>query len=237
MKTVFVLALTVQILALCFIHFTDRVIYQAASDFNESVRVFESREGVRRMRFSDRATQSAYDTRNPDRIVLPYLQVQMDTFDYLDRSPQRVLVIGMGGGSMGTAIRSRFPDAWIDLVDIDPVVVDVARRFMGFRPDRKMHVHVQDGAAFLQEVEKPYDVILIDAFNGIDVPQALMTREFFAAVKRAMAPQGVVSSNLVTPDRSPAYMQIVERFSQVFGPGKIVTVPDAPYNRVAFFFS
>lgn len=214
----------------------DKLIARVPSDFNDVVRVHESREGLRRMRFGDPATQSAYDTKDPQRVVLPYLRLQLTAFDYLKTPPSRILVVGMGGGSMGIACRRLFPDAFIDLVDIDPAVVDVAQRFMGFRPDPRMRVHVVDGRDFVAAVEDPYDVILIDAFNGIDPPAALITENFFRTVKAALRRGGVVASNVVSPDRSAAFWPIVERQTAVFGPGLVLDVPGGPYNRVSIFF-
>jgi len=213
----------------------ESLIASSPSDFNGVVRILEDREGVRRMRFSDSAIQSAYDPHQPERVVASYLRVSLLAFDLAKRPVSRVLVVGMGSGTMGMATRRRYPDAWIDLVDIDPVVVDFASRYMGFQPDSRMIPHVIDGLLFVDQITQPYDVIFLDAFNGIDPPPALITSSFFASIRKAVADGGVVAVNLVYRDVSPQYDAILSRLVSQLGRATVLEVPGATQNRVAFF--
>lgn len=213
----------------------EREIFAAPSDINGTVRVSENWRGVRFMRFgSDLAIQSYHDTSNPSRVVSPYVRVTLEAFRMAGRESGRVLVIGMGGGEQAMAARRLRPDAVIDLVDICPVVVRVASDFMGFRSDDRMRVHVADGLRFVADEKSVYDVVMLDAFNGVEPPQHMITREFFESVKARLAPHGVVVVNLVYRDTSSHYDGIVQRLRSVFSSVELAEVPGGAHNRVVF---
>ena len=136
---------------------------------------------------------------------------------------RRVLILGMGGGTSAAFLRRAFPEAEVDLVEIDPAVPDVARRFMGFTADPGVRVHVADGRRFLERsAGRPgttWDVIIADTYIGLSVPFHMTTREFLAAVDGALAPGGVFLVNLAAGLEQPfpkaIYRTLVERFPNV----------------------
>lgn len=212
-------------------------IFTQASPFNDVVRVTENFKGVRHLKFgTDDAVQSYYDTRNPEAVLSPYVRVTLEAFDRVVGPVRRVLVVGMGGGTQGMAARRRFPDADIDLIEVCPVVAKAAVDLLGLTLDPRMQVHVQDGLQFIEGSPHKYDLIFIDAFNGVEPPPHLITQRFFAAVKNRLAPGGVVAANVVYRDISPAYDLIVARTSAVFGAFEIAQVPGGAHNRVLFTF-
>ena len=86
---------------------------------------FEARSDVR--------NQSCVDRRRPRRLVLPYTRMLLGSL-LLIPDPETILVVGLGGGVLPKAFAELLPDARIDVVEIDPVVVAVAERFFGFAP-------------------------------------------------------------------------------------------------------
>jgi spermidine synthase len=78
-------------------------------------------------------------------------------------------------------------------------VIALARRYFGLREDARLRVVERDGRIFLRATREAYDVIMIDAYRGTFVPFHLTTREFFAIVKRKLAPGGVMVQN-VSPE-------------------------------------
>ncbi|MBI2194234.1 MAG: fused MFS/spermidine synthase [Planctomycetes bacterium] len=95
-------------------------------------------DGIRTMRFRRLGTdyeESRYDTRNPLRPVLSYTRLFFSAFLFHPQ-PKRVLMIGLGGGSVPTLVRHYFPDAVMDTVELDPMVVVAAMACFDFRPDR-----------------------------------------------------------------------------------------------------
>lgn len=147
---------------------------------------------------------------------------------------RRVLILGMGGGTSAAYLRRHFPEAEIDLVEIDPAVPEVARRFMGFTAGPGVRVHVADGRRFLERAAAgleggleggggngaaTWDVIIADTYIGLSVPFHMTTREFLAAVDGALAPGGVFLVNLAAGLEQPfpkaIYRTLLEHFPTV----------------------
>ncbi|WP_230530679.1 fused MFS/spermidine synthase [Microvirga roseola] len=120
--------------------------------------------------------------------------------------PQRILVIGAGGFTIG--LEDRFND--YTYVDIDPALRDVSEEHFLHRPLGPNKTFVPESArAFLRRNKQTYDVVVLDAFtNRINLPPDLITQEAFAAAKQALAPGGQVIMNIIT---SPTF---ADRFSR-----------------------
>jgi spermidine synthase len=113
---------------------------------------------------------------------------------------QRVLFISGGVGAGPRSFRRHYPQVHIDLVEIDPVVVELARKHFFFAPDEKLAVHVADGRNFLRRhPDLKWDAIILDAFSiGGRLPFHLMTREFLEELKAHLTPNGVVLTNFTS---------------------------------------
>ncbi len=202
------------------------VLYEKVSAYSTIV-VTEEEHGVRTLRFGKGgARQSVVKLGDPDYLALPYARVALVGLA-LSEEPRRMLVVGLGGGTLPMFLRKYYPNATIDAVDIDPEVVDVARKFFGFREDEFMNAHVGDGRRFIEKLRQPYDVIFLDAFGSDSVPARLTTQEFLQAVRRAVAPGGVVVGNLWGRSSNPLYDSMVRTYQEVFDELFILDVRDA----------
>jgi len=174
------------------------VLFQGEGDFG-TVRVVERRDGLRALHFGgSRNRQSALFPGRPLELALEYSRVGMVGLALIPPRP-RILFVGLGGGAMPMYARAVLPDARIDVVEIDPLVVEVARAYFGFTPDPAMRVHVGDGRAFIQDAPPgSWDLIVLDAFSESGIPRALATRPFLEAVLTRLAPGGIVVSNIPT---------------------------------------
>ncbi|MBI2316996.1 MAG: fused MFS/spermidine synthase [Betaproteobacteria bacterium] len=192
------------------------VIYETTSRFGAII-VTESPDGLRTLMFErDGARQSAVRLGDPDHLELPYARVAMAGLA-LCEDPRRILVVGLGGGTLPTFLRRHYPTATIDAVDIDPKVVDVAKRFFGFREDERMRAYVEDGRRFIERVAQgTYDVIFLDAFGTEAVPSHLTTQEFLRAVRRALNPRGVAVGNVWKRSSNRLYDSMVRTYREVF---------------------
>lgn len=205
-------------------------IAELRSEFNGIVKVTDNLRGYRFMRFGDdSAIQSAINRRSPHDLVIPYVRVAMAAVDFCPRFDSRVLVIGLGAGSMPMHVRRVCPSAVVDVVDIDPVVVRLAREYFAFTEDSATRVHVMDGRAFIDLVSQPYDVIYLDAFNGEDAPAHLQTKDFFNAAGRVLRPEGAVVSNVVL---NSSYNAMLATQSAAFSSVAVLDVPAGRHNRI-----
>ena len=132
-------------------------------------------------------------------------------------APRRVLIVGLGGGTLPVFLHRHHPDLLIDVVDIDPAVIIVAKQFFGFAEDARMKAHAGDGRAFVERAPRGrYDLIILDAFGSSEVPSHLTTREFLHAVRAALAPGGVVVSNIWRRGYNHLYDRMLRTHADVF---------------------
>lgn len=140
-------------------------------------------------------------------------------FDYLLMAPllraerpgdwlRSVLIVGLGSGTAAKQITQAYGPVEIDGVEIDPAIVDLGRRHFAMN-ERNLRVHVNDGRAFLGGCGRRYDWVVVDTYQGSDIPFHLITKEFFQQVRRHLTPEGVLSVNIAW--WSPEDTELLER--------------------------
>jgi spermidine synthase len=139
--------------------------------------------------------QSSIDLEDPAHLVLPYTRTMLAGV-FVQPDPQRILLIGLGGGALNRFVATAFPSAEMTTVEIDPVVLDLARDKMGYHPGLHETVVVTDGRTFLKNDLSTYDWILVDAYGGGAVPPHLKTKEFYELLRARLNPHGVVILNI-----------------------------------------
>ena len=201
------------------------VIYEKASPYNTII-VTEDRNGLRTMLFErGGGRQSVVKPGDPDHLELPYARVALAGLA-LCEEPRRILVVGLGGGTLPMFLRAHYPAATIDVAEIDPDVVDVAKKFFGFVDDELLRAYVGDGRQFIERARQAdYDVIFLDAFGAHDVPKQLTTQEFLQITRRALKPNGVVVSNVWRAASNPLYDSMVRTHQEAFEELFILDVP------------
>lgn len=105
---------------------------------------------------------------------------------------RKALVLGLGVGIVPTALARR--GIAVDVVDINPVLLDVAQRHFGFVPGG-MRIHWADARTFIRSCQPDYDVVIVDLFFGDGTPDHLLSREFFADLGRCAKEDAVVLMN------------------------------------------
>ena len=121
---------------------------------------------------------------------------------------RRVLAVGGGGFAFPKLVAAGHPGVRTDVVEIDPAVIDAARRWffldeavaLAREGGGELRVICDDGRAFLEAGAGPYDAVVLDAFVGAEPVRALATAEALRAVRRSLAPGGVCLANVVSRD-------------------------------------
>lgn len=171
--------------------------------------------GVRFLHIGGDAIQSAMRLSSPDRLELHYTRAMMG-FLLFHAQPRRVLMVGLGGGSMARFLHQAYPRAHVLALDISPEVVAAARRHFDFPEDSaRLSVALEDGAQWVPAHPASADVILLDAFvDGDQVPD-LCTESFYAAARAALTEPGVLVQNFMADDKHMD--RYVERMEAAFG--------------------
>lgn len=173
------------------------VLYETTSPYHH-IRVLEQ-GGMRTLCFDD-ATQTRVAADDPLKGHFEYTEYFHMPWLW-NTNIQRVLMVGLGGGSTQMIFEKHYPNVGFDTVEIDPAVVRVARQYFSFATDERRKVFIEDGRVFIRRNRSQYDVILLDAYvqgrYGSSIPQHLATREFFEMVKGRLTTNGVAAYNVI----------------------------------------
>lgn len=162
--------------------------------------------------------QTCMNMKAPDRFVMNYTQMMMSSL-FVNPQPKSILVIGLGGGTLPRALAQVLPTTQIDVVEIDPAVVRVAKQYFGFAPNARTSVIEADGRVYVKRAlrdKRRYDLIMLDAFDHEYIPEHLLTREFLEEVQSLLSPQGVLAANTFSSSR--LYDHESTTYFSVFGP-------------------
>jgi len=140
-------------------------------------------------------TESIANLTDPYDLPVRYTQLMTVGLIYPPQ-PHRILMIGLGGGSISSYLGHFLPDAQVDTVELDPGVITAAKKFFGLKETPRVRYLEGDGRVFLSRNAATYDLILVDAFHGGYVPFHLLTKEFYTLVKQRLAPGGAAAFNV-----------------------------------------
>lgn len=172
----------------------DRLIFSGESPYT-GMQVYDKEDGLRYLQFG-LYEQTAIRPGLPEYLHYPYTRTVMAAFAFADPPAKKVLMLGLGGGAMANFIAREFPEVSLDIMELDPMVVEVAKRYFGFRETEKVRVHVGDGRRILAKQVEKYDVIILDAYKAGGIPFYLTTLEFMQVVKEHVTPGGVAVFHL-----------------------------------------
>lgn len=194
----------------------ERVLYEKDSAYHRII-VYEE-GGSRILRFNQ-SRQSGMYLDDPYRLRFLYTDYTHLAFVFKP-NPASVCIIGLGGGSVPKKYRRDYPSLRIDVAEIDPEVVDVAKRFFYFKEDPLMRVAALDGRVFLtRQRDARYDFVFVDAYYSDAIPFHMTTVEFLNLVKRRLSPDGIVAWNIIgTLDgpRSRLFRSVYKTFRTAF---------------------
>lgn len=157
----------------------------------------------RSMHFGSDAKQSSMLLRDPNQLALSYTRAMCAALLFCE-APRRILLLGLGGGSLAKFLLHYYPDCRIDAVEFRPQVHRVAREFFALPKTPRLHLHFEDAGLFLRGAGSEmgdYDLILIDAFLEHGIAYSVCEMHFFDRCRELLAPAGVMAINLWADDR------------------------------------
>jgi len=190
--------------------------------------------GVRSLHITSDTIQSSMRIARPNDLELAYTRSMMG-FLLFHPAPRRVLMVGLGGGSLAKFIYHRIPEAETEVLEINPDVVSIARRFFQVpASDGRFTIRVCDAAEFVARDGPSYDAILVDGYDGDSLVEALSTRTFFEGCLHRLGGGGVLVVNLWGSDRR--FSEYLERIETVFPAGTLCLPAAKPGNIAVFAF-
>lgn len=192
------------------------------------------KSGVRSLHIASDTIQSSMRLARPNDLELAYTRSMMGFLLFV-AEPRRLLLVGLGGGSLAKFVYHRLPEAASEVLEINPDVVAIARRYFQLpASDERLTIRVCDGGEFMARPGPAYDAILVDGYDGDRLVEELSSRAFFGACLKRLAPGGVAAVNLWGSDRK--FNDYLGRIEAAFPAGTLCLPAEKPGNIVAFGF-
>ena len=182
------------------------------------------------LQFTGGVSQSRMLTFRPGHLLIDYTRTMMAALLFNPR-PAMIGMVGLGGGSQAKFCHRCLPQARLEVVENNPHVIAMRRRFRIPDDDARLQVVLGDGAQFLHDRRGRYDLLLVDGYDETGIPEALSSQRFQDDCRAALAPGGVLASNLYATDVD----RHVARLQRSFGRDRVWLLGEKRQsNRVAF---
>lgn len=172
-----------------------------------------------RVLYSDNdAAQSGVALDNGEELLFDYNQRFRELLCGLQ--PRRVLVIGGGAFTLPAALQRELPEARLDIVELDPLLLAIAVRHFDFRPAAQTRIYLGDGIDYLRHATIRYDAIVVDVFVREQVSLVFQSALTAQRYRRLLTSGGLVAMNIIGDyhgrQESPALRRQVLAFRAAF---------------------
>ena len=192
------------------------------------------RFGVRSLHIGSDTIQSSMRIARPNDLELAYTRSMM-AFLLFNEHPARIFMIGLGGGSLAKFIYHRMPEARLDVIEVNPRVLAIARSSFHVPADNeRFAVRLGDGAEWVARAGPPVDAIVVDGYDGASQVAELSTPLFYETCRRRLASGGVLVVNLWGNDRR--FDQFLRRIESAFPAATLCLPAERPGNVIVFGF-
>lgn len=189
--------------------------------------------GRRALQFDLNCEQSAMLQHDPYRLALTYTRKMM-AFLVFNSTPRRVLMLGLGGGSLAKFCHRHLPRTALTAIEINPDVLALREEFQIPADDGRFRVICEDAAAYVAALRRCKDVILIDACNHAGIAPELDTLDFYHHAWRCLTREGVLVANICGDSYSRAAH--LRRIRTVFGQAVVTLRARQEDNVIVFAF-
>jgi len=195
-------------------------------------------DGLRCLHFGTLARQSSMQLGHPGRPVIEYERA-MAAYLLFNPEPKRVLIIGLGAGNLARFVLDACEHTRVDVVELRPLVVQVARQHFALEPDPRLRIAIGCGAEQVAQLRTQaaghYDVILVDAYHGAGMAPAVASEEFFRHCRELLTDTGLLVSNLWRVGALPL-PAVAANMLKAFGL-RVHMIPEGMVNMIAFAFA
>jgi spermidine synthase len=186
----------------------------------------------------DHLVHSYTDLEDPLYIEYEYIRIYEEMVRWQARGRQsfKALFLGGGGYTFPRFIEAKYPKAEIQVVEIDPEITRVVKKYLGISENGRIRSFNEDGRWFVMNCEEKgsYDFIFGDAFNDLSIPYHLTTKEFATQLKSLLKPDGMLMANVIDSFKKGAFMPSYARtLEEVFGKGNVHLVTlSSDYEKI-----
>ncbi|MCF6185964.1 MAG: hypothetical protein L3J49_00585 [Desulfobulbaceae bacterium] len=174
----------------------EQIVFQGKN--NDHPLIVSDQYPLRSLRFTGKSRQSCINLQEPHILQLAYTRWMMSALLF-SGLPNRILLLGLGGGALVHFLVHHHPHLQIDVVEKSKTVIELARNHFGI-PDRKqLHIHHLDAESFCttsMAAATRYNLILIDIFDADAMAPSMNQQNFYSDLCMLLTKKGVLAANL-----------------------------------------
>jgi spermidine synthase len=211
------------------VHAQQREVVRARHELDgRPIVVTATRSGFRLLRVGrDAELRGAVKQKEPGYLALPYTRSLVCVLGFQEVVPRRVLMLGMGAGSIPRFLTSQFDVVNIEVVEPVELYVKLAKEHFGLKDGPRLTVHEAKPREFVEKVHKKYDLVVLDRYVQGNIPYRMATREFFREVRRKMERSGHFVIHVWEKEDTPNRDEILAGAQAIFGEVYLLDVPNS----------
>jgi len=137
-----------------------------------------------------------------------------------NQSINSCLILGLGGGTVAKLIRKFWPETTITGVDIDPIIVELGKKYLGL-DQANVEIKIADALSFLtihhSQFTSHFDLVIVDIYNGDKYPEKFATENYIHLVRNNLARDGIAIFNrLYYGDKRSQAVKFGNKLKKVF---------------------
>jgi len=181
------------------------------------------------LQFAHGVSQSRMLTFAPHKLLIDYTRTMLGALLLVPQA-RCIGMVGLGGGSQAKFCYRHLPDVQIEVVENNPHVIALRRRFHIPDDDARFRVVLDDAARFLPTRRGHYDLLLVDGYDKTGIPAALSSQQFYDDCRAALAEGGALAINLYCQHAQ----RHIDRLRRSFGRRNVLLMDEPQQsNRVA----
>jgi len=176
----------------------EQLIHKSRDDFGE---LHIKDDGlIRTLYFGNEKKQTCTFLPDPSVLILQYAQA-MTSLLLFEQAPEKILLVGLGGGSMLHFLRKACPESQIDVIELRQSVIDISHDYFSVpRDDKQINIIQADAKHYVeklsQESNGTYSWILVDAFDAWGPAQLNKDDKFIQSCQSLLKSKGIMCFNL-----------------------------------------
>ncbi|WP_373188144.1 spermidine synthase [Halopseudomonas sp.] len=170
----------------------EQILEEIRDDFG-TLRVTEA-GAYRFLYFGEQTEQSCTFTPDPAWLEYDYTRAMLLALFWQPR-PQKVTLLGLGGGSLANCVLTHFAPGQVTAVELRPAVVDAGFRWLGLSQDSRLNIKIGCAEQYINESPASCDLLFVDLYLEGGISRLQLQAEFFARCHQALRPGGLLVIN------------------------------------------
>jgi spermidine synthase len=174
------------------------IIHQAETQFGPVW--IQQQQHILQLKFDPLATQSEINSKQPYQLRMKNLQYLMGILFFIP-PPRKILLLGVGGGSLIHFVRHYLPQTHITGVEYDAELLNIVQSYLMLPPEGEfVKYHIADARQYISYCQDSYDMIIVDIFDANESPKWLLQGNTIGQLKKLLSPRGAIGYNLLIDD-------------------------------------